>query len=54
MKILVKFLKFSLGLKKKYGVCVESLKGSLIFIVIFFLMKCYDFYKKDLEKGYIG
>lgn len=54
MKILVRFLKFSLGMKKNYGVCVESLKGSLIFIVIFFLRKCYDIYKKDLEKGKIG
>lgn len=54
MKILAKFLKFSLGLKKKYGACVESSKGSLILTVTFSSTKCYDLYKKDLEKGHIG
>lgn len=54
MKILARFLKFSLGMKKNYGACVESSKGSLILTVTFPSRKCYDIYKKDLEKGKIG
>lgn len=54
MKILARFFKFSLGMKKNYGACVESSKGSLILTVTFSSTKCYDFYKKDLEKGKIG
>lgn len=54
MKILARFLKFSLGMKKNYGACVESSKGSLILTVTFSSRKCYDIYKKDLEKGKIG
>lgn len=54
MKILARFLKFSLGMKKNYGACVESSKGSLILTVTFSSTKCYDLYKKDSEKGKIG
>lgn len=41
-------------MKKNYGACVESSKGSLILTVTFSSRKCYDIYKKDLEKGKIG
>lgn len=54
MKFLARFLKFSLGMKKNYGACVESSKGSLILTITFSSTKCYDVYKKDLEKGKIG
>lgn len=54
LKILARFLKFSLGMKKNYGACVESSKGSLILTVTFSSTKCYDLYKNDLENGAIG
>lgn len=54
MKILARFLKFSLGMKKNYDACVESSKGSLLLTVTFSSTKCYDLYKKDLENGVIG
>lgn len=54
MKILARFFKFSLGMKKNYGACVESSNGSLILTVTFSSTKCYDLYKKDSEKGKIG
>lgn len=51
---MLRFFRFNLDMKKMYGVSVESSKGSLILIFIFFLKKGYDFYKKDLERGIIG
>lgn len=54
MKILARFFKFSLGMKKNYDACVESSKGSLLLTVTFSSTKCYDLYKKDLENGVIG
>lgn len=53
MKILARFLRFSVGIKKNYGACVESSKGSLILSVTFSSQKGYDLYKQDLEKGII-
>lgn len=53
MKILARFLRFSVGIKKTYGACVESSKGSLILSVTFSSQKGYDLYKKDLQNGII-
>lgn len=54
IKILARFLKFSLRMKKNYGACVESSKGSLILTFTFSSQKGYELYKKDLERGIIG
>lgn len=54
IKILARFMKFALGMKKNYNAIVESSKGSLILTVIFSSKKGFDLYKKDLDKGLIG
>lgn len=41
-------------MKKKYGVSMFCLNGSIIFLVIFFLKECYSYYKKDFDRGIIG
>lgn len=40
-------------MKKNYGACVESSKGSLILSVTFSSQKGYDLYKRDLQNGII-
>lgn len=54
IKFLARFMRFSLWIKKNYGACVESSKGSLILTVRFSSQKGYDLYTEDLEKGIIG
>lgn len=54
INILSKFLNFNLKMKKKYGVSMFCLNGSIIFLVIFFLKECYSYYKKDFDRGIIG
>lgn len=54
IKILARFMRFSLWIKKNYGACVESSKGSLILTVRFSSQEGYDLYTEDLEKGIIG
>lgn len=41
-------------MKKKYGVSMFCLNGSIIFLVIFFLKEFYSYYKKDFDRGIIG
>lgn len=54
INILSKFLNFNLKMKKKYGVSMFCLNGSIIFLVIFFLKEFYSYYKKDFDRGIIG
>lgn len=54
IKILAKFLEFSVKLKRDYGAIVESSKGSLLLLLTFSSKKGYDLYKKDLKSGKIG
>lgn len=54
MKILARFLKFSVTFKKVYRANIKCSKGSILLHVTFSSRRGYDLYKKDLENGQIG
>ena len=54
MRILARFLKFSVTFKKVYRANMECSKSSILLHVTFSSRRGYDLYKKDLENGRIG
>lgn len=54
MRILARFLKFSLTFKKVYRASMECSNGSIRLHVTFSSRKDYDLYKKHLRNGRIG
>ena len=54
IKILAKFIEFSVKLRRDFGAIVESSKGSLLLLLTFSSKRGYDLYKKDLKSGKIG
>lgn len=50
IKILAKFIEFSVKLRRDYGAIVQCSKGSLLLLLTFSSNKGYDLYKKRLTK----
>ncbi|XP_056003730.1 uncharacterized protein LOC130046535 [Ostrea edulis] len=54
MEILARFILFTLKLKTKYSVELESAEGSILLKLTFSSEKGYDLYMQDLDRGQIG
>ena len=54
MRILARFLEFSLMFKREYRASMECSKSSILLHVTFLSRREYDLYKKDIENGQFG